>query len=143
MKRFLRFFIPAVAVIFVLIQLIPVNRTNPPIVKEPVWNSAETKALFDRACADCHSHNTKWPVYAYIAPASLLIAKDVWEGRERFNVSDWSYSEKDKNEIAKESDKLIREGNMPPQIYLPLHLEARLSDAEKHALIDGLKASLK
>jgi hypothetical protein len=31
---------------------------------------------------------------------------------------------------------------MPPQIYLLIHPEARLTDAEKQALITGLNATL-
>lgn len=31
---------------------------------------------------------------------------------------------------------------MPPRIYLPTHPEARLSDSEKEALIQGLVLSL-
>ena len=33
---------------------------------------------------------------------------------------------------------VVREGEMPPWDYLPLHPEARLSDAETGAFLDGL-----
>ena len=54
------------------IQLIPYGRrhTNPPLVGEPVWDQAATRALAARACFDCHSHETRWPWYSHLAPVS-------------------------------------------------------------------------
>lgn len=122
----------------VAIQFIPYGRDhyNPPVVKEPRWDSPKTKALFDRACADCHSHHTRWPAYASVAPVSWLVTHDVNEGREHFNVSLWSVQEKNKGD---EAAKELKEGEMPPAIYTVMHPEARLSDAEKKALIEGLQ----
>jgi hypothetical protein len=36
---------------------------------------------------------------------------------------------------------VIEEGEMPMPNYLPMHPEARLSEAERQALIDGLSAT--
>jgi hypothetical protein len=36
----------------------------------------------------------------------------------------------------------VQAGNMPPWFYLPLHPEARLSNAERKELIRGLRKSL-
>ncbi|NPA04382.1 MAG: heme-binding domain-containing protein [Epsilonproteobacteria bacterium] len=123
-------------IIFILIQFIPVDRSNPPVKAEPNWDSPETRELFMRACGDCHSHNTKWPWYSYIAPISWLIAYDVKEGREHFNVSMWGYQKKNKADEAVEE---ILEGEMPPFLYTLMHPEARLSPTEKKKLIEGLK----
>ena len=78
-----------VGIVFaLLIQLIPIDRTNPPVVTQVQWDSPQTQALFKRACADCHSNETVWPWYSYVAPVSWLVAHDVSEGRGRLNVSD-------------------------------------------------------
>ena len=63
----------------VLIQLVPFGRshTNPPVVKEVAWDSAQTKALVRRACYDCHSNETVWPWYSNVAPVSWLVQRDV------------------------------------------------------------------
>ena len=62
----------AVAVVLaLLIQLIPVNHTNPPVVTQVAWDSPQTEALFTRACGDCHSNKTTWPWYSYVAPVSF------------------------------------------------------------------------
>jgi hypothetical protein len=122
-----------------VIQLVPFGRahTNPPVTGEPRWDSAQTKALFDRACADCHSNQTAWPWYSNVAPVSWLVARDINEGRQRFNVSTWGSGENEGGHAA----QLVREGEMPMPIYLMMHPDARLTAAEKDQLIQGLAAT--
>ena len=122
--------------LLVLIQLVPISRTNPPVVKELNWDSPKTRAYAKRACFDCHSHETRWPWYAYVAPVSWLIAKDVNTGRERMNFS--SITEDDRAEILIER---IEKREMPLPEYLALHPEARLSEAERQEYISGLRSS--
>ena len=120
MKRVLLILVVGGVALLVLMQLIPINRTNPPVVREIKWNSPETKALAARACFDCHSNETKYPWYSRIAPASLLLADHVSEGREAMNFSDWDnyYIE------AEEVEEAIQRGEMPPQSYLLIHSDA-------------------
>lgn len=129
-----------VVTVLVLIQLVPYGREhpNPPVTGEPSWDRPKTKALFERACGDCHSHKTKWPWYANIAPASWLVTHDVLEGREHFNVSAWGAQKRNEGEDAAEE---LEEGEMPLVIYVPLHPEARLSADEREQLIAGLRAT--
>lgn len=129
----------ALAGIGVAIQLVPYGRAheNPPVVAEPAWNAPGTRELFFQACKDCHSNETVWPWYASLAPASWLLQYDVDEGREHFNVSEWGREKNDGDEAA----EMVRESEMPPWFYLPAHPEARLSDAERDALIAGLVAT--
>lgn len=125
--------------LLLLIQFIPYGRehTNPPVIAEPTWDSPQTRALFFRACADCHSNETKWPWYSNIAPASWLITRDVVQGREEFNVSEWGRPDNEGDDAA----KLVQNGEMPPWFYLPLHPEANLSPVERQQLINGLLAT--
>lgn len=126
--------------VFVAIQLVPYGRDkeNPPVVEEPDWDSPRTRELAVLACFDCHSNETVWPWYSHIAPASWLVYKDVVEGREHLNLSEWHRDQVNADEAGEE----IREGEMPLPVYLPLHPEADLSDEDKQALADGLDASL-
>jgi mono/diheme cytochrome c family protein len=142
MNRTLKVVLGALAVGFIAIQFVPVQRTNPPVQQEPPWDSAETKALFDRACADCHSNQTQWPPYAYVAPVSWLVVHDTNEGRRALNVSEWN-AVRGKSKMAEEARDLINSGEMPMTIYLPLHPEANLSAEEKAKLIVGLEKSFK
>jgi len=127
-------------VIFGLIQIIPYGHeyTNPEVKSTVNWDTPKTEELFNKACADCHSNNTKWPWYSKIAPISWLIAHDVAEGREHFNVSMIGYQKKNKTDEAYEE---LKDGEMPPAIYVLNHPEAKLTQEETVQLINGLKAT--
>ena len=126
-----------------VIQLIPVAHTNPP-VKTPIsWDSDQTKQLVYAACMDCHSNETTWPWYAYVAPASWLTSLHVVDGRQEMNLSEMDTMPSfRRRSLAENMAQQIRSGNMPPKDYLILHPDARLTDAEKEALIQGLQKSL-
>jgi hypothetical protein len=135
--------------IAVLIQLVPYGHehSNPPVIREPAWDSPQTRAIAKRACFDCHSNETAWPWYSNIAPVSWLIYRDVSLGREHFNFSEWDVhptlpEHEGEGEEHQHSADVIREvleaGKMPPAPYLLLHPEARLSGEEKQILIQGL-----
>lgn len=119
--------------LFGLIQLVPYGRdhTNPPVVQEPQWD-APTRAIAQKACFDCHSNEVVWPWYSNVAPFSWLIQRDVEEGRSRLNFSDWGRV-REIDEIG----EVLAEGEMPPAQYLLMHPAAKLTDAEKQALIQA------
>ena len=124
-------------------QLVPIARTNPPAHGTIQWDSPQTEALAKRACLDCHSSQTEWPWYASVAPASWLLASHVNTARERLNLSELdTLPPFRKSQIPNSMAMRIRNGTMPPSDYLLLHPQARLSDAEKQQLIQGLQASL-
>ena len=129
----------AIVVLLVVIQFIPYGKdhSNPPVVAEPAWDQPETRETFVRACADCHSNETKWPWYSNFAPASWMVTLDVNEGREYFNVSEWDPQNNMGGWIAKQ----VELGEMPPAKYLLPHPEARLTDEEKAIFIKGLEAT--
>lgn len=128
----------ALVLVVLLMQLIPVDRTNPAVGAEPTWDSPQTRDLAKAACFDCHSNETVWPWYSKVAPMAWLVARDVDEGRSKMNFSEWDTRSEDLDEII----EVIDSGEMPPAIYTPLHADARLSDDEKQQLIDGFRATL-
>lgn len=77
--------IGVLALVFVAIQFIPVNRANAAVTTPIKWDSPQTEALARRACMVCHSSETTWPWYSYVAPASWLIYYDVVRGRQQLN----------------------------------------------------------
>jgi Haem-binding domain len=122
------------AVLVLLMQVVPASRTNPPVDSE-ISVPAEVKVILTKACYDCHSHETKWPWYSKIAPLSWLISSDVEEGRKELNFSSWSsYSEARKAKKLKEIREELREGEMPPFMYVLMHREAALSTTELEVL---------
>ena len=141
MKKIILIVIGVVLVLAILAQLVPLplRGNNPPVVAEPKWDSPQTRALAKRACFDCHSNETTWPWYSYVAPVSWLIYRDVTEGRSRLNFSEWNQNQP----AALEASEQVLSGEMPPSIYLPLHPSSRLTTAERQQLATGLNNSLK
>ncbi len=127
---------------FVLIQLIPYGRNhdNPPVLSEPNWDSPETRALAERACFACHSNETVWPWYSNVAPVSWLVQHDTDEGRQHLNFSEWNQGGKGREPF--EMVETIDNGSMPMPIFLVTHPEARLTAAEKEALMQGLRTTI-
>jgi len=141
-KRVILWVIIGLVVLGLLIQLIPLpgRGNNPPVTSEPPWDSPQTRALAKRACFDCHSNETVWPWYSYVAPVSWLVYSDTMGGRSRMNFSEWNST---RHPGVNEITGKIQEGEMPPAIYLPMHPSARLTAAEKQQLITGLENTLK
>jgi hypothetical protein len=119
-----------------LAQLVPVDRSRPPVESESeVPAPPEVRALLKRSCYDCHSHETVWPWYGYVAPASWLLAYDVREARDELNLSTWNrYSAKKQAKKREEMWEEVDHGHMPLWYYLPLHPQARLSEEDRALL---------
>ncbi len=122
--------------LFAAAQAVPYGRdhVNPPVQREPKWDSPRTRELFFRACKNCHSNETVWPWYSSVAPSSWLVQHDVNTARSLFNVSEWG-RRKNKGDEAAEK---FRTGDMPPFYYLPFHPKAHFTSAERDELIRGL-----
>jgi hypothetical protein len=125
--------------LFIAIQFVPVERTNPPISQSVVWDSPETERLARAACYDCHSNETVWPWYNNIAPISWRVTQHVNEGRQKLNFSEWDKPQED----ADETIEVIQEGEMPLRDYLLMHPEADLSTAEQQTLINGIQITFR
>ncbi len=129
----------ALVVVFVSLQLVRPDHTNPPVTGD-LQASAEMKNVLKRACYDCHSNETKWPWYSNVAPVSWLVADHVTEGRKELNFSVWSeYAPKKQAHKMEEIEELVRKGEMPMEGYVVMHAEAKLTDAEKTALQNWAK----
>jgi hypothetical protein len=127
-----------VAALLGAIQLVPYgwNHSNPPVTQNAPWPSAEAESIARQSCYDCHSNESEWPPYSYVAPMSWLVRRDVEEGRDALNFSTWDQGEQEPHDAAEAVD----EGSMPPKQYTFLHRDAKLSDSEKQVLIDALEA---
>jgi cytochrome c551/c552 len=54
------------------------------------------------------------------------------------NFTGWDRPQRHAKDVAAQ----VKQGNMPPWFYLPMHPAARLTAAEKQTLIDGAEKSL-
>ncbi len=134
MNKTLKKTIWIVGIFLILIQLIPVERSNPPVTGE-ISSRPEVKSIMERSCYDCHSNQTNWPWYAHIAPVSFFVVHDVEDGREHLNFSEWqSYpAEKQKN-LVMELLEEVEKGEMPLFMYTIMHSNANLSEGELDTL---------
>lgn len=134
-QRILRYLLAGIAGVLLLIQLVPVERSNPEVVT-PLAAPPEVDSILRRACYDCHSHETRWPWYSRVAPLSWWLADHVAEGRDDLNFSDWPSFDFDLQELAyRDIAEQVSAGKMPPRSYRLLHSGARLSEADRERLL--------
>jgi len=138
MRRWLLRLLVVGLVGFGAIQLVPYGwwHENPPVTQDAPWPDADSAALARAACYSCHSNETDWPLYSYVAPMSWLVRRDVEDGRHDLNFSEW---DRDAGEADDAVDALL-DGSMPPERYTRLHADARLDDAEIERLVGALRA---
>lgn len=109
-------------------------RDNPPVVA-PLEAPPRVEAILRRGCYDCHSHETRWPWYSRVAPASWLVTRDVAAGRSRMNFSTWGdLRDGFRRRHARRIVERVEKGEMPPRRYVLLHPGSRPDEAEIEVL---------
>ena len=131
---------------FALFAFVALQLANPPHLNPPVLPGHDlmaggapppaVAAVLKNSCYDCHSFETKWPWYSYVAPVSWLVVDDVRAARASLNFSDWPHDDarrarKRCRHIADE----VQNGEMPPSNYGWMHREARLTAQQRQDLI--------
>ena len=118
------------------LQLVPYGwrHSNPPVVQDAPWPDAASASVARSSCYSCHSNETEWPFYSYVAPMSWLVRHDVESGRDEFNFSNWDRFAAD----ADDAIEVVRSGAMPPDRYTRLHPGATMTEQERAILIDAL-----
>ncbi len=158
--------------LFAVIQLVPVNRTNPPEADPIVFKNPQAEALAKRACYSCHANTNSWDWYSYIAPVSWIYIDHVIVGRQKLNFSDIAATmanggeggegmisrahaeeeaaggttagtQTNAGEIVDNIAETMQEGSMPPSyFYLTHRADATLTAAEQQILVDGVREAL-
>lgn len=127
-------------IILVAIQLIPVDRTNKPVRTQDNFvdiykTSPQIREILKNACYDCHSDETKYPSYSYIAPISWVLKDHVNQGREHLNFSKWGTYNKDLTTNALEKNiQTIKNYEMPMPSYIQYHPKANLTKKQREEL---------
>jgi len=131
----------SIVIAFGLLQLVPYRVSNPAVTGEPTWDSPQTRALVVAACYDCHSNRTKTPWYGKVAPISWWLTNHVDDGRAALNFSEWNLPQ---GEGAQRAAETVQDRSMPPSYYtwFGLHSNAKLTSAQRSALVAGLVKSL-
>lgn len=99
--------------------------------------SNEVMTILKTSCFDCHSNQTAYRWYSYVAPVSWLIARDVAKGREALNFSDWgTYNKRKLIRKLEDIKEQITNKEMPIKIYTLMHPNAKLNQAQMLLITD-------
>lgn len=144
--KVIRWTLVASATVFVLAQFIRPAKTNPVAEASASFEShlevdARVSAILDRACADCHSNNTRWPWYSQLSPISWWVVDHVREGRKELNFSEWgTYSRVNQSEKLRQICREVKSGSMPLRSYTRMHPASELTPEDVKTLCDWTDA---
>jgi hypothetical protein len=134
-------------VFLVVAQVIRPSRTNPPVdrareIGATLSLTPVVAAILERSCNDCHSNRTVWLWYSGVAPASWLVAYDVYEGRRRMNFSEWdTHSPEEHKKLLDRTCPDAKSGEMPGFPYLLMHPGAKLSAEDVQVVCNWTQAA--
>ena len=113
-------------------------------VLEGTEATEQVRAALEAKCGDCHSQNTRYPLYSHVAPLTWMIDRDVSEGRASLDMSQWQFYniEYRINALTRMASE-VHSAQMPPRTYVLLHPHARLSPEEQKLIYDWAKSERK
>ena len=99
------------------------------------FRGTEGGKVLARACGNCHSNHTKLPWYGHVMPISWWIKRDVREGTQALNFSDWTtYPARLRRDQLESICGVVSNDRMPPASYTVLHPESRLQAQDKKVI---------
>tara|TARA_B110000037_G_scaffold219524_1_gene284883 strand:+ start:822 stop:1238 length:417 start_codon:yes stop_codon:yes gene_type:complete len=124
--------VPKIAVasvgVFLALQFFQPDRSAPPVSAD-FDGPVQVKAILQKKCYECHSNETQWPWYSYVAPLSWWIEDHVVEGRKELNFSKWG-NYKSKSEKMEEIYDEVADELMPLKSYLITHPSHKVTGEE-------------
>lgn len=137
-KRIKTYASTLVIVLFV-IQFVPLDRINPPETS-PLHAPDAVMAVLKKSCYDCHSHETKWPGPAYIAPVSWAVSARVSFGRRALNFSQWDTGSKtDQRARIEAISNTVLGSRQHQRLYYAANQQARMSAEERRLLLNWIE----
>jgi hypothetical protein len=126
--------------------LIALQFANPPHQNPPVPPGHDVMAghppppsvaaLLKNCCYDCHSFETHWPWYSYVAPVSWYVVRDVNAARASLNFSDWPQEDAGRaRKRWRHIAEAVQNGEMPLPNYARMHRQARLDERQRAELV--------
>jgi Haem-binding domain len=113
-------------------QETPAPEVTVPSSANAVSGDPQVNAILARSCYECHSTGGSAPWYAAVSPTYLSANS----ARGVLNFSDWqNYSAEKRAAALKSIEQSVGSGSMPPGDYTALDHSARLTEAQKQALL--------
>ena len=110
-------------------------RYEPRVIMEHAGVPPAVREMLTTKCADCHSAQTRAPLYGRFAPISWLMERDIVEARNAMDLSLWAQYSAEEQEVFKtEMASLAKSGSMPPLQYRVIHGNATITDTDVAAL---------
>jgi hypothetical protein len=126
-KRIILWVALALFAIFLAFQLVSPRLVNPPVTAD-LQAPPEVKRVLRNSCYNCHSSETQLVWFDRIAPASWLVASDVYTARKHLNFSEIGKLPPAQQKAALfEAVNMIQLGAMPLPSYTLLHPQAHVS----------------
>jgi mono/diheme cytochrome c family protein len=133
MKVLFRLFVAGLA-LFAILQLVRPGIPSKPAIAE-VDAPPAIRQILQKSCYSCHSDERRLAWFDEVAPAYWLVRYDVLTARAHLNFSALgSKPPAAQRATLYEAANMIQLGAMPPQRYLRLHPEARVTREELEAL---------
>ncbi|MGI8468199.1 MAG: heme-binding domain-containing protein [Pyrinomonadaceae bacterium] len=146
MKKALKIIVLVLFLVFIAIQFVRPDFTNPAIVAgqslaETTQVPDDVQKILTRSCGDCHSSATVYPWYSKIQPSAQFLAGHIRDGRKQLNFSEWgTYENRRRKSKLGEICEQVEGREMPLPSYLWIHWNAKLSDDEIKKVCDWTDA---
>jgi Haem-binding domain/Cytochrome P460 len=128
-------------VVFVGLQFVRPELTNPPVTAE-LQAPEEVKQILRNSCYSCHSNETKLPWFDQVVPAYWVVTSDVKEARKHLNFSEiGKLPAAQQKGFLFEAVNFIQMGAMPLPAYLKVHPDARVTPEQLAVLRNYLTAA--
>jgi len=141
MKKRLKWFGGLFVLAVIALQFANPSHENPPVLPgHDLWGTnaspSPMAALLRNSCYDCHSFETKWRWYSYVAPVSWFVARDVAAARASLNFSDWPHDDAGRaRKRWRHIADAVESGDMPLTSYTWIHHEAHLDEQQRAELV--------
>lgn len=135
--------------IFMVMQFFQPDKNNNNVVLSNDITSVvavpdDVNLLLHSACYDCHSNNTAYPWYTNIQPVGWWLNSHIQDGKRHLNFNEFAtYTLERKKEKLDDVSASLREGWMPIKSYTWMHKDAKLTDAQKKAIINWAEEAKK
>ncbi|HMJ46824.1 MAG TPA: heme-binding domain-containing protein [Ferruginibacter sp.] len=145
MKKFLKYFLLIIILLFIAIQFYPKPPKNTGASVNDISKvhniPPNVKSILETSCYDCHSNNTRYPWYNNLQPVALWMGNHIKDGKKELNFSEYAtYSIRKKFKKLEEIGEQVKKGEMPLASYTLIHRNAILDSEKKKILEDWASA---
>jgi cytochrome c len=120
------------------------QRHGPPLIMEHAAVPSAVRDMLAQKCADCHSAQTRAPLYGRFAPVSWLMERDIIAARDAMDLSVWDRYSADQQETLKAEILMQAKAHtMPPVQYRLIHANATIADTDITALTEWARGALR